>query len=40
MGPANAPFEARLAFRDRDSFSFTRLDKPDQAPILFTRLRD
>jgi hypothetical protein len=40
MGLANAPFEARLAFRDRDSFSFTRLDKPDQAPIMFTRVRN
>ena len=40
MGRPSAPFEARLAFRDRDTFSFTRLDKPDEPSVLFTRLRD
>jgi hypothetical protein len=40
MGPAKAPFEARLAFRDRDSFSLTRLDKKDAPSITFTRVTD
>jgi hypothetical protein len=40
MGPAKAPFEARLAFRDRDAFSLTRLDQQDASPILFTRVKD
>jgi hypothetical protein len=40
MGPAKAPFEARLVFRDRDSFSFTRLDRKDDTSILFTRVVD
>jgi hypothetical protein len=40
MGTARAPFEARLAFRDRDSFTLTRLDQKDQPPLLFTRVSE
>ena len=40
MGPSDKPFEARLAFRDRDNFSFTRPDKPGQDPISFSRVRN
>jgi hypothetical protein len=40
MGRPSAPFEARLAFRDRDTFSFSRLDQPDGPTVLFSRVRD
>jgi predicted Zn finger-like uncharacterized protein len=40
MGPKDKSFEARLAFRDRNNFSFTRTDKPDENPISFTRTND
>jgi hypothetical protein len=34
-----ASFEARLAFGDKDSFTFTRTDRKE-TPLLFTRDRD
>jgi hypothetical protein len=37
MGPPGKTFEARLAFRDRDTFTLTRLDQPGVDPITFTR---
>jgi hypothetical protein len=40
LGPAGKSVEARLAFRDRDTFTFTRLDKPGADPISFTRATD
>jgi len=40
LGPTGKSFEARLAFRDRDTFSFTRPDKPGENPISFTRVQD
>jgi hypothetical protein len=40
MGPANAPFKARLEFRDRDSFTLVRLDKAEVVPMRFSRVKD
>ena len=40
MGTAAEPFEARIAFRDRDNFSLTRTDREDQPIILFERVKD
>jgi predicted Zn finger-like uncharacterized protein len=40
MGPSSASFEARLLFRDRDSFTLTRLDKKDAPTVTFTRVKD
>jgi hypothetical protein len=40
LGPAGKSFEARLAFRDRDTFTFTRLDQPGVEAISFTRVGD
>jgi predicted Zn finger-like uncharacterized protein len=40
LGRPDKSFEARLAFRDRDTFSFTRLDAPGADPISFTRFGD
>jgi hypothetical protein len=37
MGPAGKSFEARLAFRDRDTFTLTRPDQPELNPVTFTR---
>jgi hypothetical protein len=37
MGPPGKSFEARLAFRDGDTFTFTRVDQPDMDPVTFTR---
>jgi predicted Zn finger-like uncharacterized protein len=37
MGRADKSFEARLAFKDANSFTLTRLDKKDFEPILFKR---
>jgi hypothetical protein len=40
LGPDGAAFEARLSFRDRDTFVLTRPDRKDQAPIVFSRVKD
>jgi hypothetical protein len=40
MGTSTEPFEARIAFRDRDNFSLTRTGQEDQAIILFERVKD
>jgi hypothetical protein len=40
MGPRNAPYEARLVFEDRDTFSLTRTDSKDAPVVLFTRVKD
>jgi hypothetical protein len=40
MGPAGKEVEAKLAFRDRNTFILTRSDKEDQDPITFSRSRD
>jgi hypothetical protein len=40
LGPQGGAFEARLSFRDRDTFVLTRTDGKDQAPIVFSRVVD
>jgi predicted Zn finger-like uncharacterized protein len=40
MGPEGKSFTAKLAFKDRDNFIFTRLDKENADPIAFSRVRD
>jgi predicted Zn finger-like uncharacterized protein len=40
MGPVDKQFEARLAFRDRDTFNFTRLDQKDEPAIVFSRVKN
>ncbi len=40
MGAGGAAFEARLAFRDRDTFVLTRPDRKGQSPVVFTRVKD
>jgi hypothetical protein len=40
MGTADAPFEARLAFQNKNTFTLTRADKKDQAPVVFIREKD
>lgn len=40
MGTSTEPFEARIAFRDRDNFSLSRRDQEDQPIILFERVKD
>jgi hypothetical protein len=40
MGPSGKSFESRLSFLNRDSFTLTRLDKKDAAPVTFTRVND
>ncbi len=40
MGPEDHSFRARLVFRDRDTFILSRLDKKEQDPIAFSRVRD
>jgi predicted Zn finger-like uncharacterized protein len=37
MGTPGKSFEARLAFRDRDTFTLTRPDQPNLDPVTFTR---
>jgi predicted Zn finger-like uncharacterized protein len=37
MGPADQTFEARLAFKDRDTFILTRPDKKEMPPVVFVR---
>jgi predicted Zn finger-like uncharacterized protein len=34
------PVEARLAFRDRNTFTFSRTDKKGETPLVFNRVRD
>jgi hypothetical protein len=40
LAPSGATFEARLAFRDPDTFTLTRLDQKDKQPLVFTRVKD
>ena len=40
MGPRGEEFDARLAFRDKDTFILTRLDQKDQPPVVFKRIRE
>jgi hypothetical protein len=38
LAPGGTAFEARLSFRDRDTFVWTRPDRKD--PVVFTRVKD
>jgi hypothetical protein len=40
MAPSGKTFEARLAFRDKDTFVLTRLDRKDDPPVAFRRVKD
>jgi hypothetical protein len=40
MGPAGSSIEARLAFRDKDTFVLTRPNVKDQSPVVFARVTD
>jgi hypothetical protein len=40
MAAGGAAFEARLSFRDRDTFVWTRADCQDQRPVVFTRVKE
>jgi hypothetical protein len=40
MGPRGEEFDARLAFRDKDTFILTRPDQKDQPPVVFKRVKD
>ncbi len=40
MGPADKPFEAKLAFKDKNTFVLTRPDKENFEPITFARVKE
>ena len=40
MGPEGKSFPAKLAFKDRDNFILTRLDRENADSIAFSRVRD